>query len=265
MELKQYHAGISDVVIIGAGNLAWHLGHRLSETGFQIRQVYNRSRKPGEQLAGELHTTFTDQPDRIFKDAELYFISVSDDAIEHILNTVQFGSNLVIHTAGSVDISVFSDKTENFGVLYPLQTFTKEKSLDFSHVPVFIEANNKENLDRIRSVAGKLTDRVYALGSNERMYLHLAAVIASNFSNHMYAAAEKIMKKHHLNFNLLEPLLEETLHKAFQLSPEEAQTGPASRGNLQVIQKHMALLGDDPELKELYRVVSEGIMTEKKI
>jgi predicted short-subunit dehydrogenase-like oxidoreductase (DUF2520 family) len=164
-----------------------------------------------------------------------------------------------MHTAGSVALDVFKGRTGNFGVFYPLMTFTAGKPVDFSFVPVALEANTKENLAKINNLASGVTGSIYHLDSEQRMFLHLAAVISSNFSNHMLVMAEKIMKEHHLNLEMLKPLLEETLEKSFVMSPHLAQTGPAVRGNKVTISKHLALLGDHPDIRELYRMISDHI------
>ena len=259
-----YHPEIRSVVIMGAGNVAWHLGRRLSATGIQVKQVFSRRPEQGKILAAELQTGFTNRLDLLAEDADLYVLAVSDDAITPLLRQVQFGQRLVAHMAGSVPMEVFKGKARNYGVLYPLQTFTQGKPVDFSKVPLFIEANNNRNLEKLKKLAVKLTGRVYAVDSEKRTYLHLAAVIASNFTNHMFAVAEKVMLERNLSFELLRPLIEETIAKALSMPPIQAQTGPAVRGNKQVLEKHMSMLEEHPEIRELYRVISESIMEMKE-
>jgi predicted short-subunit dehydrogenase-like oxidoreductase (DUF2520 family) len=255
---------IRAAVIMGAGNLAWHLGHHLLKAGIQIVQVFNRTPEAGRLLATELNASYTSVLDFTTKNADLYILTVSDDAIVSILDNGWFnGKQLVVHTAGSVSMNVFSGKVKNHGVLYPLQTFTKGKPVDFAQIPFFVEANTAENLKRIKEFALKLTERVYEIDSEKRIFLHLAAVIASNFTNHIFALSEKVLQEQNLPFELLKPLIQETVAKAFFMSPLLAQTGPAIRGNIQVIERHMALLEHHPEIKELYRVISESIMSVK--
>jgi predicted short-subunit dehydrogenase-like oxidoreductase (DUF2520 family) len=255
-----YHSDIHTVVILGAGNLAWHFGHRLSGAGIQVRQVFSRTPKQGESLASELNTGYTNRLDLLAEDADLYLLAVSDDAIASLLRQARFGKRLVAHAAGSVSIDVFAGKVKNYGVLYPLQTFTQGKPLDFSNIPLFIEANNARNLEKLNRLACRLSERVYIVDSEKRTYLHLAAVIASNFTNHMFTLAEKLMQERNLSFDILKPLIQETVAKALQISPFLSQTGPAIRGNAQVIEKHMAMLEHHPEIRELYRMISESIM-----
>lgn len=256
MENKEIHS----VVIIGAGNLAWHLGHQLVKAGVPILQVVNRSAVQGKLLATELNAFFTTKPELLNRDADLYILAVSDDAIGGIVEKVKFEpKQLVVHTAGSIDMNIFDGRAENYGVFYPLQTFTKGKPVDFSQIPLFIEANTPVNLEKINQLAKKFSDRVYSVDSEKRMYLHLAAVIASNFTNHMFAITEMVLQERDLSFDLLKPLIQETIDKALLLSPFKAQTGPAVRGNSKVIDKHLSLLEHHPGIQELYRVITESI------
>jgi predicted short-subunit dehydrogenase-like oxidoreductase (DUF2520 family) len=253
---------IRTVVIVGAGNLAWHLGHHLFKAGIDILQVFNRTPDPGELLAARLNASFTNRLDCLTENADLYILAVSDDAIGIILETLRFKTGqLVLHTAGSIAMDVFSGKAENYGVFYPLQTFTKEKAVDFSHIPLLIEANKVENLESIGQLALKLSDSVHEVNSEKRLYLHLAAVFASNFTNHMLAVTEKLLQEKNLSFDLLKPLMQETMAKALIMSPLQAQTGPAIRGNYPVIEKHLALLENHSEIRELYRVITESIIS----
>jgi predicted short-subunit dehydrogenase-like oxidoreductase (DUF2520 family) len=249
---------------MGAGNLAWHLGHYCLQAGIQVAQVFNRTSESGKILAAALNTSYTCSPDLVTKDADLYILAVSDDAIAALLDTGLFkNGQLVVHTAGSVSMEVFGEKASNYGVLYPLMTFTKGMLVDAGQVSWYIEANSAENLKSIHAFAVKLSEKVYAADSEQRSYLHLAAVIASNFTNHMFALAEKVLKERDLSFKLLEPLIQETVAKAFSMSPLQAQTGPAIRGNHEVIQKHLALLEEYPATRELYKIITESIMSRK--
>jgi predicted short-subunit dehydrogenase-like oxidoreductase (DUF2520 family) len=164
-----------------------------------------------------------------------------------------------MHTAGSVPMDVFRDKATNYGVLYPLQTFTKSRSLDYSQIPFLTEANTPENLRMINHIATSVSKLVMEASSTQRLYLHLAAIFASNFSNHMYVLAEKLSNEYNMPFDLLKPLIAETTSKALGMSPQIAQTGPAVRGNTAVMERHLDLLKDRPKLQELYRMISGSI------
>lgn len=257
------HREIHSVVILGAGNIAWHLGHQLNGAGIPVKQVFSRNPLQGAALASELHAEYTNRLDLLDKKADMFILAVSDDAIASLVRQAQFGKRLVVHVAGSVPMDVFSGKVKNHGVFYPLLTFSRGRSVDFSNIPVFIEASNNENLEKLHNLAGRLSKKVYVMDSEKRTYLHLAAVIASNFTNHMLAVSEKLVREKNLSFDLLKPLIQETLTKALSISPQLAQTGPAVRGNTRIMDKHLSILKGHPEIQELYRLISESIASLK--
>ena len=164
-----------------------------------------------------------------------------------------------MHTAGSVSIDVFKGFAQHYGILYPLQTFTKNRDLNFDKIPLLIEAGDQNTLDRMREFALRLSGIVLETDSDQRKQIHLAAVFACNFTNHMLAISEYLLQKNGLPYELLKPLINETFSKAVMMSPHAAQTGPAVRGNTAVLNKHLAMLEDDPDLYELYRIVSRSI------
>ena len=252
---------INKTVILGAGNVAWHLGHGLLKNGISVVQVYNRNPEHGRSLADSLKAKYIDSPDKLIKNAGLYVIAVSDDAIGSLAGQLAISEGgLLVHTAGGVEMDVLSGINESYGVLYPLQTFTKERPVDFSRIPLLIEANNPANLGKLKQLALILSQRVYEVSSEDRQILHLAAVIASNFSNHLMACADNILKHRKLSLELLEPLMLETVAKAFAVTPLKAQTGPAVRGNTKLMEKHIAMLRPYPEIKEIYRLISDNII-----
>jgi predicted short-subunit dehydrogenase-like oxidoreductase (DUF2520 family) len=255
------HKEIRTAVIIGAGNVAWHLGHCLVGNGIKVTQIFNRSSATGEILAESLDASFISKSDEIDRSADIHIIAISDDAISQFLESGYFkGLNLIVHTAGSVSAEVFSGRAKNYGVIYPLQTFTKERPVDFMQVPLLIEANNISGITMIEDLARKLSLKVYHVNSEIRMHIHLAAVIASNFTNHLFSITEQLLNQEHLSFALLKPLIEETVAKAFDLSPLKAQTGPAIRHNHEVMGKHKLLLRQSPQLLQIYEVMSHNIM-----
>jgi predicted short-subunit dehydrogenase-like oxidoreductase (DUF2520 family) len=248
------------IVLVGTGNMAWHLGHALAEKGMAIRQVLGRTITAVNQMAYELHVPQTGKPEDLDKDADVCLICISDDSIIQVLETMKPEKCLMIHTAGSVSMDVFKGRALNCGVLYPFQTFTKGRSVNFGKVPILIEANTNENLLRIRQLAERISSRVIEADSSQRLYLHLAAIFACNFSNHMYAIAEKLALEHNLPFELIRPLINETTAKATAMSPRIAQTGPAVRSNRGIIENHIHLLHDHPDLQQIYRMISDSIM-----
>jgi predicted short-subunit dehydrogenase-like oxidoreductase (DUF2520 family) len=250
---------IRSVVIIGAGNVAWHLGKALQKKKINILQVAGRTIESTRELAGALKTNSTLDFKSINPDADLYIIAVSDDSIDETIKNLNLSEQLVVHTAGSIPLSVFEKQYINYGVFYPLQTLTKTRNIHFEDVPVCIEANTQENADKLLHLAGLISQKTLLIDSEKRATLHLAAVFACNFVNHMYSIADQIIKKQKIDFTLLHPLIIETSLKMLEMKPTEAQTGPALRNNTRVMQKHLEMLKKYPEIEEIYHVLSNNI------
>jgi len=256
---------IRTAVILGAGNIAWHLGHCLYENGIAIKQIYNRTATQGKALADSLQTQYTSSIDDVDRSSDITILAVSDDIIGSLACSLGFlRSGILVHTAGAVPMEVLSVNATNFGVIYPLQTFTKGKHILFRNVPLFVEANDEQVREKIWALAIRLSGNVYYMNSEDRMNLHLAAVVSSNFSNYLLSLSEKILGSRGLSFDLLKPLMMETLSKAFEKGPVIAQTGPAARGNKKVIEKHLKLLEQYPEIKEVYKMLSDLIMQQQR-
>lgn len=247
------------VTMIGAGNVATHLAMALREKGFEIIQIYSRTEESASRLASVTGSSYTANLQEISNESGLKIISVSDHAIAEVLEKVSFGSSLVVHTSGSIPMKIFKNKVLNYGVLYPLQTFSKERKLNFSEIPLCIEASSSANLEVLNHISSVLSNRVVFMASKKRLSLHLAAVIACNFSNHLYTLAKTVMDQKGLPFDLLVPLIKETTEKAVKFGPEAVQTGPAVRNDMNVIEKHLELLSFSPELKEIYLQLSNSI------
>lgn len=249
------------VVFIGSGNLATHLSLAMKGAGIEVVQVYSQTESHASLLANKLSCSYTTEPESIVVDADIYIFSVKDSALLDLIHKIPQNKGLWLHTAGSVLMGVFEGYNDRYGVLYPLQTFSKKRDIDFSIVPVFIESNSAGDEAYLLSFAGKLTRQVIYLSSEKRKHLHLAAVWACNFTNHMYLMASKILQEQCLSEAFLLPLIDETAAKVHQLSAREAQTGPAIRYDENIIEKHIELLSD-PNMKELYRLISRNIHKE---
>lgn len=247
------------IVIIGAGNLATQLGRTLHKAGYKILQVYSPSRKSAELLATKLNSTGITDIKKIDTGAFMYFISIKDDAIASFCKRLMLDNQLVVHTSGTVDAAVLKTCSKNYGVFYPLQTFSKDKPVDFKNIPVCIESNNKTSARLLERVARSITTNVQEVSSEQRKVLHLAAVFACNFSNHMYTIASEILLKHQLSFDLLKPLIAETADKVQGNDPAEMQTGPAKRKDTKTMKAHLKLLNKDKELKTIYKLISKHI------
>lgn len=248
------------IVLIGAGNLATHLGKALHAAGHDMVQVFSRTMQSAETLASLLDAEPLTDMAQVRDDADVYIFSVKDSALEQLISQLCGGEKKVfLHTAGSMPMSVFRGKTLHYGVLYPMQTFSKQREVDFSIIPCFIEANDEFALKQIEGLAGQISHRVYQLSSEDRKYLHLSAVFACNFANHCYAASQKLLQQHGIPFDVMLPLIDETAAKVHGMTPKEAQTGPAVRYDENVIGKQIQLLENQPYFQKIYDCMSKSI------
>ena len=246
-----------NVVFLGSGNVATHLSQAMQQAGMTILQVYSPTAEHARELADKLNCPWTTDVNAILP-ADLYIFCLKDVALPGFLRTFPPHAGLWVHTAGSMPLTVFEGYTKRYGTLYPLQTFSKGRDVYFNNIPLFIESNNPEDEILLLSIAESLSGRVQLLSSEKRRYLHLAAVFACNFTNHMYALASEILEANGIDRKALLPLIDETAAKIHSLTPAEAQTGPAVRYDENVIAKHLEML-DDPLLKEIYQSVSNSI------
>jgi len=251
---------IENIVIIGAGNLATQLALALHEININIKQIYCRTKDSARELAEKVNADFTDDLSQLSLDADIYVIAVKDSAIQEVLENLPLDENrLIVHTAGSVPMQIIDGFTLNYGVFYPLQTFSKSRKVDFSVIPICIEANHPSNLMKLQELAGRLSESVRQINTEERKTLHMAAVFANNFVNHFYAVGASILQDKHLSFDLLKPLILETAAKVQTLHPIDAQTGPAQRNDQGIINAQLNMLQDRPDFKKIYSFVTESI------
>lgn len=248
------------IVLIGAGNLATHLGKALHAAGHDMVQVFSRTMQSAETLASLLDAEPLTDIAQVRDDADVYIFSVKDSALEQLISQLCGGEKKVfLHTAGSMPMSVFRGKALHYGVLYPMQTFSKQREVDFSIIPCFIEANDEFALKQIEGLAGQISHRVFQLSSEDRKYLHLSAVFACNFANHCYAASQELLQQHGIPFDVMLPLIDETAAKVHGMTPKEAQTGPAVRYDENVIDKQIQLLENQPYFQKIYDCMSKSI------
>lgn len=246
-------------VFIGAGNLATHLSRRLKQQGFNILQVYSRTEKSAKELADKIDADYTNSPENISKEADIYIVAIKDSVYDEVLSKIEFTEKLVVHCSGSMPMSSLEIYARNIGVLYPLQTFSKNREVNFVEIPVFVEANSKENEKKLFDIGEKISNSVSGLNSEKRLFLHIAAVFSCNFVNHFYTMASKILSEKNIDFDVLKPLIRETAEKVQEMKPENAQTGPAVRFDRNVIDKHLSALEFDPHKRELYNSISKSI------
>jgi len=247
------------IALVGAGSVAIHLGLALKHAGFKVENVINRSPERGKLLAKKLGAHYL-ADFSILINPDLVIIAVSDDAIPLIAGQLVGCSYPVVHTCGTVTKDVLKVASSDYGVFYPFQTFSVNNAVDFSKVPVCIDASNTAFFKRIEQLAQSLSGTVCQLDDQKRRILHLAGVFASNFSNYLYAIAEDLLLKNNIPFELLLPLIQETALKIQTMAPLEAQTGPAKRGDQSTIQKHFQLLQNEPDLLELYKTFTDNIL-----
>ncbi len=252
-----------DIVIIGSGNVASVLGRKFKAAGHHIVQVYSRNASVASKLAYEWDTESTNYKSLINNNADVYLIAVSDDAIADVVDNLRLPRKVVAHTAASVPKEVLKDVTNHYGVFYPLQSLRKEM-IDLPEVPIFFDGSDELAKTKLEALAHSISDeKVMEASDDQRLKLHIAAVIVSNFTNHLYTLAEEYCKKEGLDFKQLLPLIEETAFRVEDISPRQAQTGPAIRHDKETIEKHLALLKEHPQLKNIYLLLTESIQEVK--
>ena len=249
------------VVLIGAGNVATHLGDALLRAGYQILQVYSRTEVSASALSKRLGTSYTTSLDDLRCDADVYIVALKDDVLQELLPLIVKGREhaLFVHTAGSIPMQIWEGIANRYGVLYPMQTFSKQRKVDWNEVSVFVEALQEQDLEMLKELANNLTPKVYEATSEQRKSLHIAAVFACNFSNHMYTLCDLLLSRQGLPFEVMLPLIDETTRKIHQLRPKDAQTGPAIRYDVNVMNKHLEMLETDKSIQEIYRIISKSI------
>lgn len=269
------------IVLIGAGNLATHLGKALHAAGHDMVQVFSRTMQSAETLASLLDAEPLTDIAQVRDDADVYIFSVKDSALVQLvaqlcrheadglgedgavnaLRKAKKGEHerVFLHTAGSMPMSVFKGMAQHYGVLYPMQTFSKQREVDFSIIPCFVEANDEFAQKQIEGLAREISGRVYQLSSEDRKYLHLSAVFACNFANHCYAISQELLEEHGIPFDVMLPLINETAAKVHEMKPKDAQTGPAVRYDENVLGKQSKLLENHPHFKKVYDSMSKSI------
>lgn len=250
------------VILIGSGNVATHLGLALSNSGIDILQVWSRSSENAKILAQKIGAQPISSIQELNNSADAYIFSVQDDALLQVLKDFPFANKVLLHTAGSISSDVLAPFSKEYGVLYPFQTFSKAKEINFNDIPILLEASTDIILKDLKKLAEGISSNVVLATSAQRKYLHIAGVFACNFTNHLYAVAEEVLNTNDLPFDLIKPLIIETAEKAVLHSPKLVQTGPAVRKDKNIVNSHLRMLEDQPELKSLYQLLSKRIMRE---
>ena len=252
--------------MIGSGRVATCMGPQLKAAGHTIACVYSRTMANALELAEALGAPATDSLQSLPM-ADVYLTMLTDDALARLAPAIVKGREnaLFLHTAGSIPMGIWKDAgAGRYGVLYAMQTFSKGAQIDWPQVPVFVEGSDAAELETVKTLASDLSGRVAELSSTGRKKLHVAAVFTCNFSNHMYAIADKLLATEGVPFRVMLPLVRETARKVETMSPQDAQTGPAVRGDRKVINEHLELLKDYPGYAALYRLISIDINKDLK-
>lgn len=242
------------IVLIGSGNVAFHLAKAFSEAQIPISQIFGRNTTELQKISEQFSIPFSTET---LVDADLYIISVSDSSISDVSSLIKNENALVTHTSGSVSREALNGNYRK-SVFYPLQTFSKSKNLDYSKIPFFIDAENENDEEILKNLASKISKNVMLANDEKRKYIHLTAVFACNFVNHLYARAKEISDSQGIPFDYFLPLIDETTQKIHELEPKLAQTGPAIRNDEKVLKLHESLLTDVEKLK-IYKTLNESI------
>ena len=251
--------GNMDLVIIGSGNVAAVLGRKFKQAGHDILQVVSRNSSAASKLAYEWDTVSTNYQSPINQKADVYLIAISDDAIDDVAEDLKLPNKVVAHTAASVPMDILKNVSNHYGVFYPLQSLRKDMQI-LPDIPIYYEGNDETAKKKLAKLAHSIShENVVEADEEDRLKLHVVAVVVSNFVNHLYALAEEYCKKEKLDFKQLLPLIEETANRLKQVPPGKAQTGPAVRHDKETIQKHLDLLKQHPQLKKVYEILSNSI------
>jgi predicted short-subunit dehydrogenase-like oxidoreductase (DUF2520 family) len=255
------------ISFVGSGNLATRLALEFENVGHHVVEVCSRNDKNALLLAAKLYKADV-KTDYDFSNsrAEIIFIAVNDDAISEVAKEIIVKEGVVlVHTSASKPLELLQfAATENTGVFYPLQTFSKNKRINFEEIPIFLEAASIQAFLVLNDLARSISKKTYQVDREKRMAVHVAAVFACNFTNYLFRVAQEILKKEDLTFDLLKPLIVETVNKSLALGPDKAQTGPAARGDLETLDSHMEYLSKSGIYSEIYKIISQDIIDKKK-
>lgn len=250
------------IVLIGAGNVGYHLGMRLHEVGEHVVQVFSRTPNRAEKLANKIGAKACSKLSKIKASADLYIVAVKDDAILAVVKELASNglqNKLIVHTSGGTGIGEMGNYVAHFGSFYPLQTFSITKKANWAAIPICVDANSKKSRKKLKKLAQKISPKTYEIDDEQRAILHVAAVFVNNFSNHLFHIGATICEKEQLPFSILKPLIEETVNKLKIGEPKAMQTGPAIRNDQKTIAKHHEYLEKFPDFKKIYEELTTSI------
>ncbi len=258
---------INSIVILGTGNVAFHLAVFFRGCNIKILQIFGRNFTEGENMSKMFNSEFVDNILQISDKADLYIFAMTDTSNSDIaVKASHLKGKFLVHTSGSLDSAIFKNITDRYGVLYPFQTFTKNiEILDYQKIPFCIEASDTKSLNELKELIDRLGCKFYEMDYEKRKKLHLSGVFASNFMNHCVYLAEKILKNAEIDKEIMSALLEQSFHKILKNGAYQSQTGPAIRHDEIIMNKHLELLENNPLEKEIYQKLSESIIANYQI
>lgn len=252
-----------NIVILGSGNAATHFGQVFQQIGHQIVQIYSKTKANADALAFALQCPSTNQLDQVVQDADLYLIAVSDQAIASVVERMpKVIHGIVTHCSGATDMSILS-RFKQYGVIYPPQSLSKSKSVDFSAIPFCVEGDTESTSDTLLRLAQNFSAQSIPCNSQQRLAIHLSSVLVNNFPNILYQFAYELLEEHNLSFDLVKPIIRETAEKVQNNVPITVQTGPAIRGDETTQQKHLKFISNRPDLQQIYQLLSHQIIKRK--
>lgn len=253
------------IVIIGSGNVGYQMAWHLHNSGHQIIQVFSRHLPSAKWIGNLMDIPCTDSYEEISQDGDIYLVTVKDDAITEVAEQLKLNGQVIAHTSGSVPGNVLKNVSENFGIFYPLQTLSRNVSVDFSMIPICVDASNDKTLTVLRTLGATLTSKIIEVNDEQRFAIHVAAVFANNFTNHLFSISQMILEQSGLSFEIFKPLINETVRKIQNHDPLNVQTGPAIRHDDHTIEKHLDFLKNDGRFAEIYEVLTADIQKWKPL
>lgn len=254
------------IVLIGAGNVGFHLGHRIIECKLPLLQVFSRGRSKASRLSKSIEVPYTTKLNRISPNADIYLLAVKDDAITEVANQLQQflpADKIIAHTSGATPLKALGNYFKT-GIFYPLQTFSVDREANFEQLPMCVYSKDQSSIKILKYLADQICPNVNIVNDEQRAALHVAAVFVNNFTNHLFHIGEQFSLSNEVPFDLLKPLIQETVNKIQNHSPSEMQTGPALRGDKKTIKRHLKALNNQPDYQEIYRLLTSSINPKMK-
>lgn len=262
MNAKQH---IKRITIVGAGNVAHNFALAFKNAGYIIHEVYSRTQRSAMLLSHSLNTDYTTNLAALKKDTDLIVLAVNDDALTEVIKSIAIKNVPIAHTSGSTPIDIYNELGfDSFGIFYPVQSFSKNETESLEPIPICVEANNSKTEDLFLSLARSISTKVFAMDSEKRKALHVAAVFANNFVNHLFHISGKILDTKNIPFEAIRPLIEKTADKIKNEKPINTQTGPAVRNDKEVIASHIDYLKNYPEYQKMYEIITADIYKAQK-